>query len=1260
MEIIARLLAAADRGDPGAVETALSEGADIEGRDPEGYTALLIACRGGHHAVVELLLQHQASVAARDPKGETPLIIAARRDEAPIAGALISAGAGLDDVDAEGWTPLLWAIGKGNLPLVRALVEAGADVTRQGESSPLLGAVTCASLVSPVICFVRGRSMAEEVSTRLAIATLLLDAGADPDGRQPSDGRTVLMTAAAAGLDGLVVRLLAAGADVALADKEGKTALDHLHPYKGDPVQMADRLRAAVKNRTPGVPARPPAARPERGSPEARRRAVERLEQAPHTPEQAQPEPPPTTPVDTYELFAAVRYGDTKRVRRLLAAGAPVDARDDGGQTPLLAAASSKRLGTSRLLIQLGADVDASDQNGETAMYWAAREMPALRKAIRAAPADALTRSRRLLEEASGARSALAPNLREEARAFAEAARGGQDLDRHLPVLLHCYESLGRDPEIQGILARPLVLHALRTGDRALLARLARAAGGDGPTGGRLRELAQEGLRIALAFADSCGAELRPVYDIVVSLVAAARGVEPLPEHLGRHPERLGELAELMLQQAPGALPRLMLRLRAMGWKGDASPGARALVSLLRSSDDELVVAAEQALAPLARARALDLAPALGDLDELVVDGKHGFLASALSVQSALAQEPVAWGALDRFCGHELEEARRGAIQGLAWAWLRDQRASQITSRLAAGLLDPAAEVRRLASESLALGRRHEQPFSEVDPATLARLVAALGSPEESDAVGDFLEEYVRSERRRRAADVLALLPQSAALGDRAEQLARIAREVVEERHSAPCSICRYLTADLRWGDAGPGGKAVEAPPELRRLEPLPEKAYRCPECGTFYDLKEVTDDWMNYDWTTYWLERRPASDAQAVWARTQEYLRRQDLAGLDRVLLHDPAPDVRLRAMATLEGHVEQGLDVSPLEPTLRRLLEEPSDTNAAARLLARHLLRRGRAPEVEPLLRRAALETRKGAVDAVWKAATGRWADVRPCLAAVRAFLAEDDDRTRWNAVAILASAGLQGTEARKTVAGAIEHLARGRDPREHAAAASLLADAARVASISGALPRLGELLGDPNARDAITRAAARGADIGALVPALVGRLRSGSHDVVGILVGLQERGGDISSAFDVLASIGGGGPLEALKRAGAKGDDLTPAIAALHEVVEKANRLPEDAAASTSEGYHGETAAQALTSHYAFRGRWEDLARLVHGGCGRVRGGCARALLELAGAAPCDLTGAVPILREIADSENKAVRWAAEAALSRISEGHPGRKR
>jgi ankyrin repeat protein len=66
------------------------------------------------------------------------------------------------------------------------------------------------------------------------------------------------------------------------------------------------------------------------------------------------------------DLLEAATRGDASAVRRLLAAGAPVNATDSSGRTPLLNAVQSGSTETAFALIDAGADINAQAGNQDT------------------------------------------------------------------------------------------------------------------------------------------------------------------------------------------------------------------------------------------------------------------------------------------------------------------------------------------------------------------------------------------------------------------------------------------------------------------------------------------------------------------------------------------------------------------------------------------------------------------------------------------------------------------------------------------------------------------------------------------------------------------------------------------------------------------------------------------------------------------------------------------------------------------------------
>jgi ankyrin repeat protein len=75
------------------------------------------------------------------------------------------------------------------------------------------------------------------------------------------------------------------------------------------------------------------------------------------------------------DLIAAATRGDDAAVQALLAKGAEVDAKDNGGMTPLMWASEEGHLDVVQALITNGADINAKTfENGMTPLMWASEE----------------------------------------------------------------------------------------------------------------------------------------------------------------------------------------------------------------------------------------------------------------------------------------------------------------------------------------------------------------------------------------------------------------------------------------------------------------------------------------------------------------------------------------------------------------------------------------------------------------------------------------------------------------------------------------------------------------------------------------------------------------------------------------------------------------------------------------------------------------------------------------------------------------------
>lgn len=154
------------------------------------------------------------------------------------------------------------------------------------------------------------------------------DAGINPNA-QDSDGRTVLISAAARGDVEVVKALISRGVDLNVRDKRGFTALTHAIDAMYEDVQDALLNSPGVDPNCVGLNDRP-------------------------------------------ALFAYVWRDNKERVEKLLALGADVKRRDADGDTALHGAAETGNVEIIRLLLDKGADVNAKNKHGGTPLMWAA------------------------------------------------------------------------------------------------------------------------------------------------------------------------------------------------------------------------------------------------------------------------------------------------------------------------------------------------------------------------------------------------------------------------------------------------------------------------------------------------------------------------------------------------------------------------------------------------------------------------------------------------------------------------------------------------------------------------------------------------------------------------------------------------------------------------------------------------------------------------------------------------------------------------
>ena len=213
------LMLTAAFGSPEAVRLLVTAGADIRAVSTGGVTALHWAA--ANPAKVRLLLDAGADVNAASQIGRTPLIVAASANgSAEAVRLLLAKGAKVNVADDVGITPIAAAAIVDDGDVVKLLLDNGADVNLQATTgqaaTPLMGAAT---------------------NGNLEIARTLLDRGANPKAVSGDSAATVkngpiqfgrvtaLHFAVLSGNPGVVRLLLAAGAVVDAADVRGMTPL---------------------------------------------------------------------------------------------------------------------------------------------------------------------------------------------------------------------------------------------------------------------------------------------------------------------------------------------------------------------------------------------------------------------------------------------------------------------------------------------------------------------------------------------------------------------------------------------------------------------------------------------------------------------------------------------------------------------------------------------------------------------------------------------------------------------------------------------------------------------------------------------------------------------------------------------------------------------------------------------------------------------------------------------------------------------------
>lgn len=130
LEEYQKLVEWVEKGNLVAAREALAKGADVNARNDDGTTILMIAVAKGHKDIAKLLVSKGADVNAkkeRVDKGMTALMYACLKGDFNTVSLLIIKKADVNAA-ADGLTPLMCAAGTGHKKIVELLIIKGADV----------------------------------------------------------------------------------------------------------------------------------------------------------------------------------------------------------------------------------------------------------------------------------------------------------------------------------------------------------------------------------------------------------------------------------------------------------------------------------------------------------------------------------------------------------------------------------------------------------------------------------------------------------------------------------------------------------------------------------------------------------------------------------------------------------------------------------------------------------------------------------------------------------------------------------------------------------------------------------------------------------------------------------------------------------------------------------------------------------------------------------------------------------------------------
>ncbi len=190
-----QLLDAANRGDAVQIKQLLAQAVDIESRDSNGRTALLLATHQNAIEAAWILIEAGADVNAMDNITDSPYLYAGAEGRLEILRMTLEHGADLASVNRYGGTALIPAAHHGHIQIVAELLRTDTDINH-------INYLGWTALLEAII-------LGDGGPVYIEIVRLLIDAGADTS-ISDSEGVSPLAHARVSGYSEIIDLLTAA------------------------------------------------------------------------------------------------------------------------------------------------------------------------------------------------------------------------------------------------------------------------------------------------------------------------------------------------------------------------------------------------------------------------------------------------------------------------------------------------------------------------------------------------------------------------------------------------------------------------------------------------------------------------------------------------------------------------------------------------------------------------------------------------------------------------------------------------------------------------------------------------------------------------------------------------------------------------------------------------------------------------------------------------------------------------------------------